>query len=106
MFLGAQGLDWTSGVARYAKDKSLPDPASTSNPEFKCVLSLIRESIQKDPMKWTKMGTPSALTASISCICIRHDGMESDGWCDVSSGALYFQTRRAAEMDCRRALRA
>merc|ERR1712164_202838 len=32
------------------------DPASTSNPEFKCVLSLIRESIQKDPLKWTKMG--------------------------------------------------
>merc|ERR1712182_168887 len=40
----------------YAKDKSLPDPASTNNPEFKCVLSLIRESIQKDPLKWTKMG--------------------------------------------------
>ena len=66
MFLGAQGLDWTSGVARYAKDKSLPDPASTSNPEFKCVLSLIRESIQKDPLKWTKMGTPRALTARFS----------------------------------------
>merc|ERR1719241_24531 len=41
---------------KYEKDKSLPDPASTSNPEFKCVLSLIRESIQKDPLKWTKMG--------------------------------------------------
>jgi len=46
----------TKYEAQYAKDKSLPDPASTSNPEFKCVLSLIRESIQKDPMKWTKMG--------------------------------------------------
>merc|ERR1719504_419390 len=41
--------------AEYAKTKKLPDPASTSNPEFKCVLSLIRESIQKDPLKWTKM---------------------------------------------------
>jgi adenosylhomocysteinase len=46
----------TKYEAQYAKDKSLPDPASTSNPEFKCVLSLIRESIQKDPLKWTKMG--------------------------------------------------
>jgi adenosylhomocysteinase len=46
----------TKYEAQYAKDKSLPDPASTTNPEFKCVLSLIRESIQKDPLKWTKMG--------------------------------------------------
>merc|ERR1719327_959825 len=46
----------TKYEAQYAKDKSLPDPASTNNPEFKCVLSLIRESIQKDPLKWTKMG--------------------------------------------------
>ena len=66
VLLGAQGLHWTGGLARYAKDKSLPDPASTSNPEFKCVLSLIRESIQKDPLKWTKMGTPRALTARFS----------------------------------------
>jgi adenosylhomocysteinase len=41
--------------AKYAKDKTLPDPASTSNAEFKCVLSILKESIQKDPMKWTKM---------------------------------------------------
>merc|ERR1719194_140529 len=46
----------TKYEAQYAKDKSLPDPASTNNPEFKCALSLIRESIQKDPLKWTKMG--------------------------------------------------
>ena len=59
-------MHWTRGWARYAKDKSLPDPASTSNPEFKCVLSLIRESIQKDPLKWTKMGTPGAQTAIFS----------------------------------------
>merc|ERR1712182_41982 len=39
----------------YAKDKSLPDPASTNNPEFKCVLEVLKESIQKDPLKWTKM---------------------------------------------------
>merc|ERR1712057_36632 len=41
---------------KYAKDGTLPDPASTTNAEFKCVLGLIRESIKKDPKKWTKMG--------------------------------------------------
>merc|ERR1711981_451731 len=40
---------------KYAKDKSLPDPMSTSNPEFKCVLQLIRDSIPRDPTKWTRM---------------------------------------------------
>jgi len=40
---------------KYAKDKSLPDPASTSNPEFKCVLETIRDSIKVDPTKWTRM---------------------------------------------------
>merc|ERR1719487_2749755 len=45
----------TKYEAQYGKDKSLPDPESTSNPEFKCVLALIRESIKKDPKKWTKM---------------------------------------------------
>merc|ERR1712224_1164286 len=40
---------------KYAKDKSLPDPASTDNAEFKCVLQLIRDSIGSDPTKWTRM---------------------------------------------------
>merc|ERR1711985_144940 len=40
---------------KYAKDKSLPDPASTTNAEFKCVLQLIRDSIPLDPTKWTRM---------------------------------------------------
>merc|ERR1712224_263958 len=40
---------------QYEKDGSLPDPASTTHAEFKCVLALIRESIKKDPKKWTKM---------------------------------------------------
>merc|ERR1712070_364917 len=40
---------------KYAKDKSLPDPASTSNAEFKCVLQLVRDSIPRDPTKWTRM---------------------------------------------------
>merc|ERR1719171_3213668 len=41
--------------ATYAKTKQLPDPASTSNAEFKCVLQLVRDSIQLDPTKWTRM---------------------------------------------------
>merc|ERR1711861_56794 len=45
----------TKAEARYEKDGTLPDPASTTNAEFKCVLALIRESIKKDPKKWTKM---------------------------------------------------
>merc|ERR1712118_482600 len=40
---------------KYAKDKSLPDPMSTTNAEFKCVPQLIRDSIPRDPTKWTRM---------------------------------------------------
>merc|ERR1712096_196089 len=40
---------------KYAKDKSLPDPASTTNPEFKVVLQTIRDSIQRDATKWSRM---------------------------------------------------
>jgi len=41
----------------FAADKSLPDPASTDNAEFKCVLTTIKNSIQKDPRCFTKMVT-------------------------------------------------
>merc|ERR1712230_97432 len=41
--------------AKFAKDGSLPDPASTTNPEFKCILQLLKDSIQADPTKWTRM---------------------------------------------------
>merc|ERR1712070_1185360 len=41
--------------ATYAKTKELPDPATTTNAEFKCVLQVIRDSIQLDPTKWTRM---------------------------------------------------
>merc|ERR1712054_269440 len=41
--------------AAFAKDGSLPDPASTDNAEFKCVLSLIRDSLKINPKKWTAM---------------------------------------------------
>lgn len=40
---------------KYKKDGSLPDPNSTSNPEFKCVLEVIRRSILKDATKYTRM---------------------------------------------------
>merc|ERR1712091_316870 len=41
--------------AKYAKDKSLPDPSSTDNAEYKCILQLLKDSIPKDPTKWTRM---------------------------------------------------
>eukprot|EP00386_Alphamonas_edax_P003241 GDKI01009930.1.p1 GENE.GDKI01009930.1~~GDKI01009930.1.p1 ORF type:complete len:476 (+),score=206.10 GDKI01009930.1:49-1476(+) len=41
--------------AKFAKDGTLPDPASTENAEFKCVLSILRDTIQKDATKWTRM---------------------------------------------------
>merc|ERR1712226_91470 len=47
-----KGLEFES---KFAKDGSLPDPSSTDNPEFKCVLQLLRDSIQKDGTKYTRM---------------------------------------------------
>merc|ERR1712151_148548 len=41
--------------AKYAKDKSLPDPSSTDNAEFKCILQLWKDSIPADPTKYTRM---------------------------------------------------
>merc|ERR1712216_991955 len=40
---------------KYAKDKSLPDPASTTNAEFKCVLQTLKDSIPADKTKYTRM---------------------------------------------------
>jgi len=40
---------------KFAKDGTLPDPNSTTNPEFKCVLTTIKNSIGKDPKKWTNI---------------------------------------------------
>lgn len=40
---------------KFAADGTLPDPATTDNPEFKCVLQLIRETIAVDPTKWSRM---------------------------------------------------
>merc|ERR1711966_186835 len=41
--------------AVFAKNGSLPDPASTDNAEFKCVLSTIAGSIKKDKTRFTRM---------------------------------------------------
>ncbi len=41
--------------AAYAKDKTLPDPTSTDNPEFQIVLAIIKEGLPKNPTKWTEM---------------------------------------------------
>eukprot|EP01023_Acetabularia_acetabulum_P062959 TRINITY_DN783_c0_g1_i1.p1 TRINITY_DN783_c0_g1~~TRINITY_DN783_c0_g1_i1.p1 ORF type:complete len:492 (+),score=137.04 TRINITY_DN783_c0_g1_i1:174-1649(+) len=41
--------------AAYEKDGTLPDPESTSNPEFKIVLQIIKEGLAKDPNKWRNM---------------------------------------------------
>merc|ERR1711865_692623 len=40
--------------ALYAKDGTLPDPASTTNAEFKCILQLLKDSIPVDKTKWTR----------------------------------------------------
>jgi len=39
----------------FAKDKSVPDPASTDNAEFKCVLNIIKNTLTTDPKKWSNM---------------------------------------------------
>merc|ERR1712187_909253 len=36
-------------------DGSLPDPESTTNPEFKCILQLLKDSIPADKTKYTRM---------------------------------------------------
>jgi len=40
---------------KFAKDGSLPDPASTDNAEFKCILQLLKDSIPQDKTKYTRM---------------------------------------------------
>ena len=45
------------GVAaekKFAEDGTLPDPASTNNAEMKCVLSIIKRELQRDPKRWHK----------------------------------------------------
>ena len=53
LLICAEGI---KAEAAYAKDKTLPDPDSTNNPEFKIVLGLIKAGLPKSPQKWTKVG--------------------------------------------------
>lgn len=43
----ARTAEGVKAEAAYAKDKTLPDPNSTTNPEFKIVLSIIKDTLQK-----------------------------------------------------------
>merc|ERR1712194_296213 len=56
------GGDATMGIhkgkefeEKFAKDGSLPDPASTDNAEFKCILQLLKDSIPADKTKYSRM---------------------------------------------------
>ena len=40
---------------KFAKDGSLSDPNSTTNPEFKCVPQTLKDSIGADSKTFTKM---------------------------------------------------
>merc|ERR1711953_319550 len=40
---------------KFAKDGSPPDPVSTDNAEFKCILQLLKDSIPADKTKYTRM---------------------------------------------------
>lgn len=39
----------------FEKDGTLPDPESTDNAEFKCVLAILRRTLKTDPSKWRKV---------------------------------------------------
>jgi len=41
--------------AEFKKSGALPNPDSTEDPEFKIVLRLIKQTLQEDPEKWTKI---------------------------------------------------
>jgi adenosylhomocysteinase len=47
-----KGLEFET---KYAKDGTLPDPSSTDNAEFKCILQLLKDSIPADKTKYTRM---------------------------------------------------
>merc|ERR1712165_593610 len=40
---------------KFAKDGTLPDPGSTTNLEFKCILQLLKDSVQVDKTRYTRM---------------------------------------------------
>merc|ERR1711966_534957 len=59
-------------------DKSLPDPASTDNAEFKCVLATIADSIKKDKTRFQRMvtrmvGVSEETTTGVHCLIVMAD---------------------------------
>jgi len=40
---------------KFAADGTVPDPSSTDNAEFKCVLAIIARTLQQDPQRWHKV---------------------------------------------------
>merc|ERR1712233_5368 len=40
---------------KFAKDGTLPDPSTTDNAEYKCILQVLKDSIPNDPTKYTRM---------------------------------------------------
>merc|ERR1711988_1282104 len=44
-----EGFEWEN---KFKANGELPDPASTDNAEFKCVLQTIKESLQDTPTRW------------------------------------------------------
>jgi adenosylhomocysteinase len=47
-----EGFKWEES---FAKVGVFPDPKSTDNEEFQCILQIIKDSLATDPRKWTKM---------------------------------------------------
>merc|ERR1712087_828720 len=50
--MGHKGKEYEE---KFAADGSLPDPNSTDNAEFKCILQLLKDSIPADKTKYTRM---------------------------------------------------
>merc|ERR1711907_360195 len=44
-----EGFEWEN---KFKANGELPDPASTDNAEFKCVLQTIKDSLQETPTRW------------------------------------------------------
>lgn len=41
--------------AEFKKNGAIPDPTTTTDPEFKIVLKLLKKTLETEPEKWTKM---------------------------------------------------
>merc|ERR550525_1973476 len=60
---------------KYANDGSLPDPNSTTNAEFKCILQLLKDSIPADKTKYTRMATKCKFDNVYGCRHSLPDGI-------------------------------